>query len=99
MSARIHASNAVKSSPRKNTPAALISSSMPQYFSRGVCKTMRTGVPRSITELSYELAESFRQIRGRSLQSLYLRHNRRTNHRRVGITLHVFHLVGAGETN
>src|ERR1043166_5179382 len=103
MTARIHSSNAFKSSPRKNTPAALISSSMPQYFSRGLCRTISIGVPALITELLHEGADFFSDVArslqsrasdvARSLQSLDFRNNRRTDHDRVGVTMHVLHLL------
>src|ERR1044071_7112130 len=92
MTARIHSSNAFKSSPRKNTPAALISSSMPQYFSRGLCRTISIGVPALITELLHEGADFFSYV-ARSLQSLDFRNNRRTDHDRVGVTIHVLPLL------
>src|ERR1700730_12949104 len=41
-------SNEFKSRPRKNTPAAVISSSSPQHFSRGLCRTTTIGAPESI---------------------------------------------------
>lgn len=44
--ARTQSSNELRSRPRKNTPAAVISSSMPQHFSLGLCNTMRIGTPR-----------------------------------------------------
>src|ERR1044072_6478903 len=92
MTARIHSSNAFKSSPRKNTPAALISSSMPQYISRGLCRTISTGVPALITDLRHEGADVFSYV-GRSLQTLDCRNNRQTDHDRGGVTMHVLHLL------
>src|SRR5690242_5332440 len=97
MTARIHSSNAFKSSPRKNTPAPLISSSMPQYFSRGVCNTIRTGVPRLITELLHKLSQLLREVR-RTLQSLDFSNDGRTNYHGVGVTLHVLHLLSVRNT-
>src|SRR5205085_11613343 len=43
--ARTQSSKAFRSIPRRKTPAALISSSTPQHFSRGLCRTMITGSP------------------------------------------------------
>src|SRR5437762_7921427 len=92
MTDRIHSSNAFKSSPRKNTPATLISSSMPQHFSRGLCSTISTGVPGLITELLYKVADLLSQVSGRSLQSLYFGNNSRSNYNCVGVAMHVVHL-------
>src|ERR1044072_6920034 len=92
MTARIHSSNAFKSSPRKNTPARVVLSGTPQYCSRGLCRTISIGVPALITELLHEVADFFSDV-GRSLQSLDFRNNRRTDHDRVGVTMHVLHLL------
>src|SRR5512138_2859177 len=45
MTERTQSSKAFRSRPRKNTPAEVISSSMPQHFSRGLCRTSNTGTP------------------------------------------------------
>src|SRR5947209_10250626 len=43
--AHTQSSKAFRSRARKNTPAALISSSTPQHFSRGLCRTSMTAAP------------------------------------------------------
>ena len=44
-------SKALRSRPRKNTPAELMRSSTPQHFSRGLCRTTTTASPSPIPRL------------------------------------------------